>query len=348
MEKVTKWDRVHGASSSHVEVLYHPAATVSKLLEWELDRAHARIVALEEENKRLGRFLWKLEKEKRHRRELEAANARLLRELKQQSKSYSMERKARELMEEACSELTREVEADQAEAELLRRRMREEMEEELRMLQMAEVWREERVQMKLSDAKLALDHKYSQLNRLQAEMEELLLSSNRRHNTTGRARSLPRPPPHLLHDDDDNKVVDVDSVFEHFRRKEKEKTGMEQESCSKSNSCASPATDLFLAKADGDPFSDGLAGDRGVVGGTSVSASAELSHNNGGSKNTALIRRLWRSAITESRKKYGAEECTSSASAATAKQKQKQSLKEKLMEARMDDQKEKTLQKHRG
>jgi len=35
--------------------------------------------------------------------------------------SYEMELKARELMEEACSELTREVEEDQAEVELLRR-----------------------------------------------------------------------------------------------------------------------------------------------------------------------------------------------------------------------------------
>jgi hypothetical protein len=232
MEKATKWDRVYEFSSSMVVV------------EWELDRARARIVKLEEENKRLGRFLWKLEEEKRmerrHRRELEAANGRLLRQLKQQSK-------ARELMEEACSELTREVEA---EAELLGRRMREELEEERRMLQMAEVWREERVQMKLSDAKLALEHKYSQLNRLQAEMEELM-SSNRRHNTTGRARSRPPPPPRLVDDDDDANKVDVDSVFEHFRRKERE---MEHES----SSCASPATDLFLAKAedqdDDDPF----------------------------------------------------------------------------------------------
>ena len=81
-------------------------------------------------------------------------------------------------MEEACSELTREVEEDQAEVELLRReclRMREEMEEERRMLQMAEVWREERVQMKLSDAKLALEAKYAQLAHLQAEMEAFLL-----------------------------------------------------------------------------------------------------------------------------------------------------------------------------
>jgi hypothetical protein len=61
------------------------------------------------------------------------------------------------------------------------------------------------------------------------------------------------------------------------------------------------------------------------------------SNRSGTSKNAALIRRLWRSAITESRNKTaGAEQCTSSGSAA----KQKQSLKEKLMEARMDDQKE--------
>jgi metal-responsive CopG/Arc/MetJ family transcriptional regulator len=63
------------------------------------------------------------------------------------------------------------------------------------------------------------------------------------------------------------------------------------------------------------------------------------SNRSGTSKNAALIRRLWRSAITESRNKTaGAEQCTSSGSA--AKQKQKQSLKEKLMEARMNDQKE--------
>uniref|UniRef100_A0A8R7TI66 Uncharacterized protein n=2 Tax=Triticum urartu TaxID=4572 RepID=A0A8R7TI66_TRIUA len=190
------------------------ASAVTVALEAELDKARARISELEDEKrvmrKKVERFLRKVTEEKaswksrmrdkaqhviatskedvkterRHRRQLEAANGKLVKELaeakasaKQAAQSYEMERKAREMMEDACEELTKEVEEDQAEVELLRREclgMREEMEEERRMLQMAEVWREERVQMKLSDAKLALEHKYSQLNRLQAEMESFL------------------------------------------------------------------------------------------------------------------------------------------------------------------------------
>ena len=190
------------------------------------------------------------------------------------SASYEMECKARELMEEACSKPTREVEEDQAEVELLRReclRMREEMEEERRMLQMAEVWREERVQMKLADAKLALEANYAQLAHLQAEMEAFLLRTRTRtcscHSSTpmrearfiisdaaaaasaelrprgggggGRASSQ--------HDDDE---VDADSVFEHFRRKEETSSPTPSNASAMMQSPVSPATDLFLAKVD--------------------------------------------------------------------------------------------------
>lgn len=57
-------------------------------------------------------------------------------------------------------------------------KLREEVEEERRMLQMAEVWREERVHMKLIDAKVALDEKYSQMNKLVADLETFLKSIN--------------------------------------------------------------------------------------------------------------------------------------------------------------------------
>ena len=43
---------------------------------------------------------------------------------------------------------------------------------------MAEVWREERVHMKLIDAKVALDEKYSQMNKLVADLETFLKSIN--------------------------------------------------------------------------------------------------------------------------------------------------------------------------
>uniref|UniRef100_A0A2N9ENQ8 Uncharacterized protein n=1 Tax=Fagus sylvatica TaxID=28930 RepID=A0A2N9ENQ8_FAGSY len=53
-----------------------------------------------------------------------------------------------------------------------------EMEEERNMLQMAEVWREERVQMKLGDAKLALEERYYQMNKMIKDLETFLSSRN--------------------------------------------------------------------------------------------------------------------------------------------------------------------------
>ncbi|KAL6647252.1 hypothetical protein ACP70R_014689 [Stipagrostis hirtigluma subsp. patula] len=483
-ERATKWDRVYlnhldNIFCSHRHRQWQPPRDVQRL-EAELDMARAHIAELEEERrvtrKRLERFLRKLGEEKAawksrvrdkaeraaaaareearleraHRRQLEAANAELMREVaearlsaKQQAQSYEMERKARELMEEACSELTREVEEDQAEVELLRReclRMREEMEEERRMLQMAEVWREERVQMKLSDAKLALEHKYAHLNRLQAEMEAFLRNKDGKDTSamrearvlgeaaaaaaTATSSSARSRRDHGGLAGSRRQTVDVDAVFEHFRRKESRQSPAPSSNYVESES---PATDLFLAKAagdddddDGDPYSDGSVDDDGGrdscswVGTSDPSVSAarasdaSLPNNNGGgldgsgvtethssagtgasrrSKNTALIRRLWRSAIAESRKRTGsavvngvgwspssdrssavaaapptapeaAAQCSSSGSVSIPRRRDakakaghdgsplsqrrgtprsKQSLKEKLMEARMDD-----------
>lgn len=435
-----------------------PSAMSSPLLllmEAELEKARGEARELEEERrlmtKRLDRFLLRLAEEKaawksrvrdkarhavaalqdelgaerRHRRQLEQANARLLRDLaearaaaKQQAQSYEMERKARELMEDACSELTREVEEDQAEVELLRGeclRMREEMEEERRMLQMAEVWREERVQMKLSDAKLALENKYTHLNRLQAEMEAFL----RNKGDESASHSAVLREARLISD------AAAATSSDHFRRKESERqhaAAAERErdgdgrrnsrpaspASSKSSDMlqsVSPATDLFLAKADGGDGDDDDDDDMFADGGSSADLemascswvgtsdrSASVANGNGGvttearssgasrrsTKNTALIRRLWRSAITESRKKTGrtaadwspsysdrrmssvtaegpppplpppavaGEQCSSSGGSGLPQRvgggggRLKQSLKEKLMEARMDDQK---------
>ncbi|KAG0541274.1 hypothetical protein BDA96_02G002100, partial [Sorghum bicolor] len=446
MEKATKWDaanhlhRMRGLQLEDDIFFASPSPSTSPsplllLMEAELEKARGHVRDLEDERrvmtKRLERFLrrladdkaaWKarvrdkarhavaalrdeLGAERRHRRQLEQANARLLRDLadarasaKQQAQSYEMERKARELMEDACSELTREVEEDQAEVELLRReclRMREEMEEERRMLQMAEVWREERVQMKLSDAKLALDNKYTHLNRLQAEMEAFLRSK----------------------DDDSSLVRPRRSAGSKDDGRRYRISSQASPASSKSNDMlqsVSPATDLFLAKADDDDdmYADGgssadlemdscswvgtsersasVANGNGNGVGTGVTTEARSSGaSRRSTKNTALIRRLWRSAITESRNKTGrtapdggswspsysedrrrssvtaegppppppppavaGEQCSSSGGSGLpqppqrgegggggGKQKQKQSLKEKLMEARMDDHK---------
>ena len=57
-------------------------------------------------------------------------------------------------------------------------KLREEVGDEGKMLQMAEVWREERCQMKLIDAKVILEKKYSQMNKLVADLEAFLISRN--------------------------------------------------------------------------------------------------------------------------------------------------------------------------
>ena len=110
-----------------------------------------------------------LEKEKKAKRRLEMENRRLLRNLGEASKALAKaekevdkEREAKKLMEHVCNELAKEIGEDKAEIEELKRdnaRDREEIEEERRALVLIEAWREERVQMKLNEAKLQLEER---------------------------------------------------------------------------------------------------------------------------------------------------------------------------------------------
>ncbi|CAH8335363.1 unnamed protein product [Eruca vesicaria subsp. sativa] len=192
------------------------AVSLVTSLEAELEEAHARIEDLESEKrshkKKLEQFLrkvseeraaWRsrehekvraiiddmkadMSREKKTRQRLEIVNHKLVNELadsklaaKRYMQDYEKERKARELIEEVCDELAKEIGEDKAEIEALKREsmsLREEVDDERRMLQMAEVWREERVQMKLIDAKVALEERYSQMNKLVAGLESFLKS----------------------------------------------------------------------------------------------------------------------------------------------------------------------------
>ncbi|KAI4388187.1 hypothetical protein MLD38_000540 [Melastoma candidum] len=187
------------------------AASVISALESELEQARSRIAELETERrsskKKLEHFLkkvteekaaWRrrehekvraflddiksdLSREKKNRQRMEIVNSKLVDELaeaklstKRLMQEYEKERKTRALVEEVCDELAKEIGEDKAEVDALKKettRLREEVDEERKMLQMAEVWREERVQMKLLDAKVALEEKYSQMNRLVADLE---------------------------------------------------------------------------------------------------------------------------------------------------------------------------------
>ncbi|KAK7387084.1 hypothetical protein VNO78_27582 [Psophocarpus tetragonolobus] len=205
---------------SQMKLLDQKVSSVSAVsaLEAELEQARAQIQELETERhsskKKLEHFLkkvseerasWRskehekirayvddikseLSRERKSYQRIEIVNSRLVNELadakllaKRYIQDYEKERKARELIEEICDELAKEIGEDKAEIEALKResmKLREEVEEERKMLQMAEVWREERIHMKLIDAKVALDEKYSQMNKLVADLEAFLKSTN--------------------------------------------------------------------------------------------------------------------------------------------------------------------------
>ncbi|KAK6946906.1 hypothetical protein RJ641_000379 [Dillenia turbinata] len=190
------------------------AVSAVSALEAELEQARSRVYELETERqslkKKLEHFLRKLNeekalwrsrehekvraiiddikadlsREKKNRQRMEILNSKLVNELadakklaKRYMQDYEKERKARELIEEVCEELAKEIGEHQAEVEAMKRestKFREEVDEERKMLQMAEVWREERVQMKLVDAKVALEEKYSHLNKLVADLDTFL------------------------------------------------------------------------------------------------------------------------------------------------------------------------------
>lgn len=194
------------------------AVSKVSILQSELEQAQRRIEELELEQKsskkKLKQFLLKLSeeraawrsrehekvraiisdiktdliRERKNCQRLEVVNSKLVNELadvklamKRYMHDFEKERKNRELAEEVCDELANEIGEDKAEVEALKTecmKIREEVDDERKMLQMAEVWREERVQMKLIDAKVTLEDKYSQMNRLIADLKRFLGSKS--------------------------------------------------------------------------------------------------------------------------------------------------------------------------
>lgn len=115
---------------------------IKPFMESELDVARAHVVELKAQ----------VEYESKARKKMESANKKLAKEL-------AGERKGREALEKVCEELAKEISNDKTEIARLKR----EIEEERKMLRVAEVLREERVQMKLGEAKLLLEEKLLEL-----------------------------------------------------------------------------------------------------------------------------------------------------------------------------------------
>ncbi|KAJ6695222.1 hypothetical protein OIU74_014378 [Salix koriyanagi] len=129
------------------------------------------------------------------RKKLETASRRLAKELAE-------ERRGREAVERVCEELAREMSSDKVDIDQMKR----EMEEERKMIRMAEVLREERVQMKLAEAKMLFEERLSEL--ATAILSGVILSDQKSsfNDSTGsissmatqRSRASPEPEnPHI-------------------------------------------------------------------------------------------------------------------------------------------------------
>ncbi|KAI3798337.1 hypothetical protein L1987_33608 [Smallanthus sonchifolius] len=125
-----------------------------------------------------------LEVEKKIRRRSESLNKKLGQELAETKASFAKvlkelesEKRAREIMEQVCNELAVDIDEDRAEAEELKRasvKVHEEVEKEREMLQLADKLREERVQMKLAEAKHQYEEKNALVDKLKSQLEAFL------------------------------------------------------------------------------------------------------------------------------------------------------------------------------
>ncbi|KAK6139879.1 hypothetical protein DH2020_026393 [Rehmannia glutinosa] len=118
----------------------------------------------------IGSIVGELEAERKLRRRLESLNKKLGQELAEMKlafvksvKELESEKRAREITEEVCDELARNIDEDRAEVE-----------KEREMLELADKLREERVQMKLSEAKHQFEEKNSAVSKLRKQLEVFL------------------------------------------------------------------------------------------------------------------------------------------------------------------------------
>ncbi|XP_022883781.1 uncharacterized protein At5g41620-like [Olea europaea var. sylvestris] len=175
--QVNKLIQEQRTNGSEIDILlrqFEEEKTVRKIK--ERDRIRSAITTISGE----------LEIERKLRRQTERLNKKLGRELAE-TKTYlssaieelETEKRAREILEQACDELARGIGEDRAKVEEIKiqsAKVREEVEKEREMLQLADVLREERVQMKLSEAKYEFEEKNAIVDELRSELESYLKS----------------------------------------------------------------------------------------------------------------------------------------------------------------------------
>ncbi|KAK4741917.1 hypothetical protein SAY87_025505 [Trapa incisa] len=168
---------VHESRAYQTEIRFMTRRFAEEKAAWkakERDRVRNAIARMAEE----------LEVERKLRRQTERLNKKLGKELMDMKGSLTRavkelegERRAKEVLEQVCDELASGVGEDRAVVEELKResaKVLEEVEKEREMLQLADVLREERVQMKLSEAKYLYEEKNAAVERLRSELEKYL------------------------------------------------------------------------------------------------------------------------------------------------------------------------------
>ncbi|KAH0749909.1 hypothetical protein KY290_029141 [Solanum tuberosum] len=176
-DEVSKLIREHRHNHSEVDILLKKFE--EEKMAWkvkEQDKIHTAITSVAREFKI----------EKKLRKQTERLNKKLGRELADTKASLSKavkelegEKRDRDILEQVCNELARGLGEDRAEMEELKRqsaKIREEVEMEQKILQLADVMREERVQMKLSEAKYQFEEKHAVTDKLRNELEAYLRS----------------------------------------------------------------------------------------------------------------------------------------------------------------------------
>ncbi|KAM0907343.1 hypothetical protein ACQ4PT_016186 [Festuca glaucescens] len=136
------------------------AATALQYIVTELDNEKKSRKRAEKTNKKLG-----------------AALADTESSLRAAMKELERERKSKGRVEKICSELARGIGEDKAEVEALKRETemaQEDLQKEREMLQLADEWREQRVQMKLLEARLQFEEKNAAVNQLHEELQAYL------------------------------------------------------------------------------------------------------------------------------------------------------------------------------
>ncbi|KAI3703316.1 hypothetical protein L1987_73283 [Smallanthus sonchifolius] len=200
----TNHDHHHPTSISLVSTLSHELnkarSHVSKLIQEQ--RTNQTAHESEEQDKI--RFAVKtisreLETERKLRRQAERMNKKLGRELANTKSSLAKavkkvesEKQATEVLDQLCQKMASSIEEHRVELEELKKdseRVRKEIEEEREMLRIADMLREERVHMKLIDAKHEYEDKHKQVNILARDLHELLEADNGIYHITPKVLS---------------------------------------------------------------------------------------------------------------------------------------------------------------